>query len=121
MALEAQRLAAPAATLSLPTSAMQEDHVSNGWAAALALRRSVAMLRRVLAVEMVCAAAALDLRAPLRPGDATAAAVASIRRVVGGPGPDRWFAPDLHAVETMLSDGTLLDSVELVSGPLESP
>jgi histidine ammonia-lyase len=121
MALEAQRLAAPAATLSLPTSALQEDHVSNGWAAALALRRSVAMLRRVLAVELVCAAAALDLRHPLRPSDATGAAVASIRRLVGGPGPDRWFAPDLHAIEMMLSDGTLLDSVEFVTGRLESP
>ena len=73
MAMEAQRLAVPASTQSLPTSAMQEDHVSNGWAAARKLRRSVDALRRVLAVEISCAAAGLDLRAPLAPAPATAA------------------------------------------------
>ena len=119
MALECQRLAVPAGTQSLPTSAMQEDHVSNGWAAARELRRSVANLRRVLAVELVCAAAGLDLRAPLKPAPATAAALAAVRGVVPSPGPDRWLSPDLEHAEQLLADGSLLTAVEAAVGALE--
>ena len=119
MALECQRLAVPAGTQSLPTSAMQEDHVSNGWAAARKLRRSVANLRRVLAVELVCAAAGLDLRAPLKPAPATAAALAAVRGVVPSPGPDRWLSPDLEHAEQLLADGSLLTAVETAVGALE--
>jgi histidine ammonia-lyase len=119
MALECQRLAVPAGTQSLPTSAMQEDHVSNGWAAARKLRRSVANLRRVLAVELVCAAAGLDLRAPLKPAPATAAALAAVRGVVPSPGPDRWLSPDLEHAEQLLADGSLLTAVETAVGAME--
>ncbi len=119
MALDNQRLAVPAGTQSLPTSAMQEDHVSNGWAAARKLRRSVDNLRRVLAVELVCAAAGLDLRAPLQPSPATAAARGVLREGVAGPGRDRWLSPDLLYAERLLADGGLLDAVESVIGELE--
>lgn len=119
MAMENQRLAVPASTQSLPTSAMQEDHVSNGWAAARKLRRSLDNLRRVLAIEMVCASAAIDLRAPLTPGAGTGAALAAVRSRVAGPGPDRWLSPDLIAAENLLADGTVLGSVEGAIGPLE--
>lgn len=118
VAMETQRLAVPASVQSLPTSAMQEDHVSNGWAAARKLRRGVGNLRRVLAVELVAAGAALDLRAPLRPAAATAAALERLRAVVEGPGPDRWLAPDLAAAETIIDDGSLLAAVTAVSGPV---
>ncbi len=118
MALENQRLAVPASTQSLPTSAMQEDHVSNGWAAARKLRRAVENLRRILAVELVCAAAALDLRAPLRPAPGTGAALDAVRRRVAGPGPDRWLSPDLRAAENLIGDRTLLDAVERAVGAL---
>ena len=68
MVAENRRLAVPAGVDTIPTSAMQEDHVSMGWGAARKLRRSVANLERILAVELVCAARGLDLRAPLAPG-----------------------------------------------------
>jgi histidine ammonia-lyase len=119
MALDAKRLAAPASVDSLPTSANQEDHVSNGWAAARKLRRSVANLARVLAVELVCAGAAIDLRAPLLPGAGTGAALEVLRSHVAGPGPDRWLSPDLRAAEAMLLDGSLLAAVESAIGTLE--
>ena len=71
---EMKRLAVPASVDSIPSSAMQEDHVSMGWNAARKLRRSVDGLSRVVAVEVLTAARALDLRAPLAPSPATAAA-----------------------------------------------
>ncbi len=119
MALENQRLAVPAGTQSLPTSAMQEDHVSNGWAAARKLRRSVDNLRRILAVELVCASAGLDLRAPLQPSPATGAALNAVRSAVAGPGPDRWLSPDLRRAEQLLADDSVLAAVESVIGELE--
>lgn len=119
IAMENQRLAVPASTQSLPTSAMQEDHVSNGWAAARKLRRSVDNLRRILAVELVAAAAAIDLRAPLTPAPATGAALRVLRDRVAGPGPDRWLSPDLRAAESLLADGSVLTAVESTIGPLE--
>ena len=119
MAMDNQRLAVPASTQSLPTSAMQEDHVSNGWAAARKLRRAVDNLRRILAVELVCGAAAIDLRAPLQPAAGTAAAVAVVRTKVAGPGPDRWLSPDLRAAEHLLRDRSVLTAVESVIGTLE--
>jgi histidine ammonia-lyase len=94
---ELKRLAAPASVDSIPSSAMQEDHVSMGWGAARKLRRSVDGLRRVLAIEVMAAARGLDLRAPLRPAPATAAAVAALRRTVQGPGPDRVLSDEVEA------------------------
>jgi histidine ammonia-lyase len=111
-------LAAPASVDSLPTSAMQEDHVSMGWGAARKLREAVANLARILAVELTCAARALDLRAPLTAAAGTRAALEAIRRVVPGPGPDRWTAPELAAIEELVVSGTLLEAVESALGGL---
>ena len=108
MVAENRRLAAPASVDSLPTSAMQEDHVSMGWGAARKLRRVVANLGRILAIELVCAARGLDLRAPARPAPGTAAALACVREHVPGPGPDRWLAPELAAAEQLVSTGAVL-------------
>ncbi len=118
MVAESRRLAAPASVDSLPTSAMQEDHVSMGWAAARKLRASVANLARVIAVEATCAARGLDLRAPLEPAPATAAALAAVRSAVPGPGPDRWLAPELAAVEALVAGGGLQEPVEAEIGEL---
>ncbi|MEU4444180.1 histidine ammonia-lyase [Actinosynnema sp. NPDC050801] len=104
---ELKRLAVPASVDSIPSSAMQEDHVSMGWSAARKLRQSVDGLRRVLAIEFLTAARALDLRAPLKPAPATAAAVAKLREHVGGPGPDRHLAPEIAAAEDLIRKGAL--------------
>jgi histidine ammonia-lyase len=113
-----RRLAVPASADTLPTSAMQEDHVSLGWAAARKLRTAVANLRSILAVELVCGARALDLRAPLAPAAGTAAARAALRTRVPGPGPDRHVSPELAAAEALVADGAVLAAVEAAVGPL---
>jgi histidine ammonia-lyase len=119
MVAENRRLAAPAGVDSLPTSAMQEDHVSMGWGAARKLRAALANLTRILAVEAVCAARGLDLRAPLAPGEGTGAALAAIRSAgVQGPGPDRHLAPELAAAEALIGAGELTKRVESAVGEL---
>ena len=120
MVAENRRLAAPASVDSLPTSAMQEDHVSMGWGAARKLRLSVANLARILACELVCAARGLELRHPLEPAPATAAALDALRQTgVAGPGPDRWLAPDLARAEQLVATGGVLAAAEAVLGPLD--
>jgi histidine ammonia-lyase len=116
---ELKRLAVPASVDSIPSSAMQEDHVSMGWSAARKLRRSVDGLTRVLAVELLTAARALDLRAPLEPSPATAAVVALLREHgVEGPGPDRHLAPEIEAAVQLVASGAVLSAVETVTGEL---
>ena len=118
MVAENRRLAAPASVGSLPTSAMQEDHVSMGWAAARKLRIALRNLGRILAVELACAAHGLDLRAPLRPGPGGAAALAAVREHISGPGPDRRLAPDLEAADELVTAGVLQEAVEAAVGEM---
>jgi histidine ammonia-lyase len=113
-----KRLATPASVDSIPSSAMQEDHVSMGWSAARKLRRSLDGLTRVIAVELLTAARALDLRAPLAPAPATAAVVAGLRRAVPGPGPDRHLAPEIAAAVDYVASGDALAAAESSAGPL---
>jgi histidine ammonia-lyase len=115
---ENRRLAVPASADTIPTSAMQEDHVSMGWAAARKLRAVVANTAKVLAVEVTAATRGIELRHPLRPGPATAALVARVRETVPGPGPDRYLAPELAAAEQLVSSGAVVAAVEEVVGPL---
>jgi len=118
MVAENKRLAAPASVDSIPSSAMQEDHVSMGWGAARKLRSVLANLRRILAIELVAAARGIDLRAPLRPAPATAAAIAELRASVPGPAADRYLSPDLAAAEELLRGGSLVAAVRAVVGEL---
>jgi histidine ammonia-lyase len=118
IASENRRLAAPASVDSLPTSAMQEDHVSMSWGAARKLRTSVANLRRILAVELMCAARGLEMRAPLQPAPGTGAAVRALRGRVPGAGPDRFLSPELAAAEESIRSGGIVDAVVAVSGAL---
>ncbi len=116
---EMKRLAAPASVDSIPSSAMQEDHVSMGWSAARKLRRSIDALTRVLAIEVLTAARALDLRAPLTPAPGTAAVLGVVREVAAGPGPDRFLAPEIEAVVRQVADGTTLAAAESAVGALD--
>jgi histidine ammonia-lyase len=98
---------------------MQEDHVSMGWNAGRKLRASLANLARVLAVELVAAARAIELRTPLAPGPASAAAIAALRAAgVAGPGGDRFLAPELAAAERLVGSGGLIAAVSSATGPL---
>ncbi|HET6394302.1 MAG TPA: histidine ammonia-lyase, partial [Blastococcus sp.] len=106
---ELKRLAVPASVDSIPSSAMQEDHVSMGWHAARKLRRALDGLTRVLAIEVVTAARALDLRAPLEPAAPTAGVRDAVRAAgVAGPGPDRHLAPEIQTVVDLVATGALL-------------
>jgi histidine ammonia-lyase len=113
---EMKRLAVPASVDSIPSSAMQEDHVSMGWSAARKLRRAVDGLRRVLAVELIAAARGIELRAPLQPAPATGAVIEALRTAgVGGPGPDRFLAPEIEAAVRFIADGSARAAAETVA------
>jgi histidine ammonia-lyase len=119
IASELKRLAVPASVDSLPTSAMQEDHVSMGWHAARKLRRALDGLADVVAIELVTAVRGLRLRAPLRPAPATAAVVHLLEAADAGiPGPDRHLAPELARVAGLVRSGAVVEAAESVTGPL---
>ena len=111
-----KRLAVPASVDSIPSSAMQEDHVSMGWSAGRKLRRAVDGLARVLAIEVLTAARAIDLRAPLTPAPATGAVVGALRERVAGPGPDRHLAPEIEAAVELVTSGVLVRAAEEATG-----
>ncbi|MFF7383309.1 histidine ammonia-lyase [Streptomyces griseoluteus] len=116
---ELKRLAVPASADSIPSSAMQEDHVSMGWSAARKLRTAVDNLTRVIAVELYAAARAVELREGLEPAPASRAVIEAARAAgVGGPGPDRFLAPDLAAADAFVRGGGLVAAAETVTGPL---
>jgi len=116
---ELKRLAAPASVDSIPSSAMQEDHVSMGWSAARKLRRSVDGLAHVLAIELLTAARALDLRAPLTPAAATGAVLGMVREHIEGVGPDRWLSPEIQKTYELIVDGSVVAAAQGVIGELE--
>lgn len=115
---ELKRLANPASVDSIPSSAMQEDHVSMGWSAARKLRRAIDGLRRVVAIEILAAARGIDLRGPLVPGPGTGAVVAALRERVEGPGTDRFLAPDIEAAVELAESGALLRAAQAAVGAL---
>lgn len=112
---ELKRLAVPASVDSIPSSAMQEDHVSMGWSAARKLRRSLDGMGRVLAIEIMTAARSLDLRSPLTPSPATGAVHALVRTAVEGPGHDRILSPEIEAVVELVASGAVTDAAASVT------
>ncbi|WP_327348591.1 histidine ammonia-lyase [Streptomyces europaeiscabiei] len=116
---ELKRLAVPASADSIPSSAMQEDHVSMGWAAARKLRTAVDNLTRVLAVELYAGTRGVELREGLVAAPATRAVIEAVRGAgVEGPGADRFLAPDLALADAFVRDGRLVVAAESVTGPL---
>ncbi|WP_269939914.1 histidine ammonia-lyase [Arthrobacter sp. HY1533] len=120
---DSKRLAVPASVDSIPSSAMQEDHVSMGWHAARKLRKSVENLRRVLAIELVTAARAIDMRTDMSsgelvPGPAGAAVIEVLRETVQGPGTDRFLSPELEEADRLVGSGAIRAAAEKATGPL---
>jgi len=109
---ELKRLAAPASVDSIPTSAMQEDHVSMGWSAGLKLRRCIDGLTRVLAIEILTSTRGLEMR-----GDGSSPisqrVIDALRTRVPGAGPDRYLAPEIAAAVELVRSGELLEAAAL--------
>ena len=115
---ENRRLAAPASVDSLPTSGMQEDHVSMGWAAAKKLRTVLDNLSSLLAVELLAAVRGLQLRSPLTPSPAGRAAIAALAPAAGEPGPDVYLAPVMEEARRIIAGRDLRRAIESAVGAL---
>ncbi|HEY0780262.1 MAG TPA: aromatic amino acid lyase, partial [Gemmatirosa sp.] len=111
-------LAHPASADSIPTSANQEDHVSMGTTSARHARQVVEHAQWVVALELLCAAQGLDLRAPLAPAPGTGAARAAIRTVVPALDGDRALQADLRAVHALVVGGGVVRAAEAAVGAL---
>jgi histidine ammonia-lyase len=108
---ENKRLATPASVDSIPSSAMQEDHVSMGWSAARKLRTAISNLTHIIAIELVTAARAIELRAPLTPSPVSAKIISALRQSVAGPGPDRYLSPELIAASEFVAAGKVMNGI----------
>jgi len=82
-----------------------------GYEAALRTRRSVGLLRAVLAIEVLAASQAIEMRHPLRPAAATGAVIASLRERTPSLAADRILSVDLQAAESWARDGEWRDSL----------
>jgi histidine ammonia-lyase len=102
-----KRWAVPASVDSIPTSAMQEDHVSMGWHAGLDLLAAVDACWRVVAIEIMTASRGIALRAPLAPSPLSAQVMELMSEVGATPGPDRFLAPEIEAATQQLRHGAV--------------
>ena len=109
----------PASVDSIPSSANREDHVAMSLTAARKLRTVHDNVRYVLAVELLCAAQAIDYRAPLKPGSGVAAAHRFIRSQIPALTDDRILAPDIESLVAAMATSRLLAEVESVIGTLD--
>lgn len=108
---ESRILSHPASVDSIPSSAGREDHVSMGMTAALKARQVVEHVKHCLAIELLVAAQALDLRKGLRAGVGVQAAYDTIRAVVPHMDKDRELHRDIAAVARLVDEGVLLAAV----------
>jgi len=88
----------PASVDSIPTSGNREDYVSMGMGAALKLKRLVENVRRVLAIELLCASQGIDFLAPLRPGTGAEQAYKLVRSVSEQVISDRSLTGDIDRI-----------------------
>ena len=112
-------LAHPASVDSIPSSANQEDHVSMGTIAARKAGEILKNVRRVLAIELMCACQAIDLRGDKGLGVGTQAAYDCVRRVVPFLTEDRPLYGDINLSEKLIEDGSLVAAVENAAGKME--
>ncbi|MEE2788248.1 MAG: histidine ammonia-lyase [Myxococcota bacterium] len=113
-------LAHPASVDSIPSSANREDHVSMGTIAARKCRQIIEHAETVLGIELLCAAQGMSLRRPLRASDASEAALTIIRAHVPPLDEDRVLFENIDVARQLVRDGSILDAVESVIGPLHS-
>lgn len=112
-------LAHPASVDSIPTSADQEDHVSMGMHAARKAVEILENLEHVLAIELICCAQALDMRAPLKPADFTSAVRDLVRKHLPYWEEGRLMHKDIETARALLRSGRLVQIVETACGPLD--
>ena len=112
-------LAHPASVDSIPSSANQEDHVSMGTIAARKAREILGNARRVLAIELMCACQAIDLRGDKGMGVGTRAAYDCVRAKIPYLTEDRPLYDDINLSEALIVDGSLVAAVEKAAGPME--
>jgi histidine ammonia-lyase len=104
---ECQVLAHPSSTGSIPTDGGKEDHVSMGMTGAIKLRQIVEHAERILAIELMCAAQALEFRRPLKSSEAIEKAHDAVRAVVPRLERDRVLATDIAAMSEAVRGGQL--------------
>jgi len=110
----------PASVDTIPTSMGFEDHVSMGSISALKLTRVLDNVARVVAVELLCGAQAIDFHKPLTPGKGTAVAHHAVRAAVPFIERDTSLTPHIAALEARTNSGEILAAVEEAVGPLLS-
>ncbi|HEY3176633.1 MAG TPA: histidine ammonia-lyase [Candidatus Polarisedimenticolia bacterium] len=115
---ECKGLSHPASVDSIPTGAGKEDHVSMGVGAALKAARVVENLEAVLAIELMTAAAALDLRRPLKSSPALEAVHQAARARVPELTSDRVLSGDIEAMRVMMREGAFRRAAESITGAL---
>jgi histidine ammonia-lyase len=119
LASENKSLAHPASVDSITTSANKEDHVSMGPIAARKARSVVANVRRILAIEALAAAQAIEFHRPLKTSDALEAVHAAVRAWVPNYNADRVMGPEIEAAAELVRNGTLLHAAQKLLGELE--
>lgn len=119
LASENKLLASPASVDSIPTSAGKEDHVSMGTIAARKALQVATHLEQILAIELLCACQAADLRAPLELSPPTAAVLRVVRSRIPYLQADRWLKPDMDIARELVATGQVLSAAEAVCGALE--
>jgi histidine ammonia-lyase len=104
---EIKTLSHPASVDTIPTSANKEDHVSMSMGAALKAARALQLARHVVAVEVLCACQAVDLRAPLVSSDALMGVHAAVRARVPPLDADRAPGADIETIAACIESGAL--------------
>ncbi|HOA20370.1 MAG TPA: histidine ammonia-lyase [Sedimentibacter sp.] len=105
-------LAHPASVDSIPSSANQEDHVSMGTIAARKAKEIMENVRRVLAMEIMCACQGIDLRGNKGLGAGTKPVYDEVRKVVPMLKEDRPIYDDINKCEELIKNGTITKACE---------